>query len=264
MFEFIQSEKFYLPILYIVVGMLVYYVITKMIDSINRIDIKQSQVIAKRKNTVIVLIKSIIKYIIAVIVIILILNIFGVNTTSLIASLGVTAAIIGLAFQDTIKDFLAGVFLMFDNAYSVGDWIKVNDFTGEVVALGLKTTKVRSYTGEVKILSNSSFNEVINYNLEHSKMVIYVPVHYDTNIEKLEKVLNEIKDIIEKEKNIYSMELLGIDEFGDSAIKYAVVIDCVSMTHFGAKRKVLGLIKKRFDEEGIKIPYNQVDVHIDK
>ena len=264
MFEFIQSEKFYLPILYIVIGMLVYYVITKMIDSINRIDIKQSQVIAKRKNTVIVLIKSIIKYIIAVIVIILILNIFGVNTTSLIASLGVTAAIIGLAFQDTIKDFLAGVFLMFDNAYAVGDWIKVNDFTGEVVALGLKTTKVRSYTGEVKILSNSSFNEVINYNLEHSKMVIYVPVHYDTNIEKLEKVLNEIKDIIEKEKNIYSMELLGIDEFGDSAIKYAVVIDCVSMTHFGAKRKVLGLIKKRFDEEGIKIPYNQVDVHIDK
>ena len=60
------------------------------------------------------------------------------------------------------------------------------------------------------------------------------------------------------------MELLGIDEFGDSSIKYAVVIECVSMTHFGAKRKVLGLIKKRFDEEGIKIPYNQIDVHVEK
>lgn len=264
MLKFIQSERFYLPIIYIVVGMFIYFIITKMITSISKIDIKHNKGIDKRKNTVIVLVKNIIKYMIAIIVIILILDVYGVNTTSLIASLGVATAILGLAFQDTIKDFLAGIFLIFDNAYAVGDWIKVNDFTGEVIALGLKTTKVRAYTGEVKILSNSSFTEVINYNLEHTKMFIYVPVHYDTNMEKLEKALNEVKSTIEKEKNVYIMNLLGIDDFGDSAIKYAIEIECEPMTHFGTKRKALGLIKKSFDEEGIKIPYNQIDVHIEK
>ena len=263
-FHIIESEKFYLPIFYIAIGMFIYSIIARMITSINKIDIKHSKGIDKRKNTVVTLFKNIIKYVIAVIVIILILDIYGVNTTSLIASLGVATAIIGLAFQDTIKDFLAGVFLVFDNAYAVGDWIKINDFTGEVISLGLKTTKVRAYTGEIKIFSNSSFSEVINYSFEHSKILVYLPVHYETSMEKLEKVLLEIKAVVEKEKDIYSMELLGIDEFGDSSINYAIVVECVPMTHIGAKRKVLGLIKKKFDEEGIVIPYNQIDVHIDK
>lgn len=262
--KFIQSEKFYLPIIYIVMGLLIYSIIIRMISSISKIDIKHSKGIDKRKNTVITLIKSIIKYVIAVIVIILVLGVYGVNTTSLIASLGVVTAIIGLAFQDTIKDFLAGVFLIFDNAYAVGDTVKINGFTGEVIALGLKTTKVKAYTGEVMTLANSSFTEVINYNLNHSKVVINVPVHYDTNIDKLEKVLSEIKTIIEKEKDVYSMELLGINSFEDSCIKYAIIVECVAMTHYSIKRMILGLIKKKFDEDGIVIPYNQIDVHVDK
>lgn len=264
MFDFIQSEKFYLPIIFIAVGMLIYIVVAKMITSISKIDIKHSKGIDKRKNTIIVLIKNVIKYVIAIIVIIMILNVYGVNTTSLIASLGAATVIVGLAFQDIIKDFLAGIFLVFDNAYAVGDIVEINGFTGEVVSLGLKTTKIKAYTGEVKILANSSFNEVINYNLNHSKMLIYVPVPYHIDIEKLESVLSEVKKKAEKEENIYSMELLGIEEFGDSAIKYAVVIDCVSMSHYGAKRKVLKDIKLLFDKEGIEIPYNQLDVHIEK
>ena len=142
--DFIKSEKFYLPIIYIIIGLVGYSLINRMIGGISKFDIKKGRGIDKRKNTVIVLVKSIIKYVIAVIVIILILGVYGVNTTSLIASLGVVTAIIGLAFQDTIKDFLAGVFLIFDNAYAVGDTVKINGFTGEVIALGLKTTKIRA------------------------------------------------------------------------------------------------------------------------
>lgn len=264
MFEFLGSEKFYLPIIYIVVGVVVYLIVAKMITSISKIDIKHSKGIDKRKNTVIVLVKNIIKYVIAVVVIIMILDLYGVNTTSLIASLGVATAILGLAFQDTIKDFLAGIFLIFDNAYAVGDWVEINGFSGEVVALGLKTTKVKSYTGEVMILSNSSFTKVVNYNFNHSKAVIYIPVHYNVKVEELESVLLKVKKVVEKEKDIYSMELLGIDSFDDSCMKYAVVIDCAPMTHFGGKRKTLREIKVAFDEAGIEIPYNQLDVHIDK
>lgn len=264
MFKFFGSEKFYMPIIYIVVGILIYVVIAKTITNISRINIKHSKGIDKRKNTVIVLIKNIIKYVIAFIVIIMILSLYGVNTTSLIASLGAATVIIGLAFQDIIKDFLAGIFIIFDNAYAVGDWVKINDFTGEVVSLGLKTTKIKAYTGEVKILSNSSFSEVINYNLNHSRVIIQVPVCYEVDIDKVEAVLNQVKEQIEKNKNVYGMELLGVDSFEDSSVNYAIVVECYPMTQVGVKREVLKLIKKTFDKEGIVIPYNQLDVHIEK
>ncbi|MCI6265514.1 MAG: mechanosensitive ion channel family protein [Erysipelotrichaceae bacterium] len=264
MFRFFSSEKFYLPIIYIIVGILIYIVIAKTITSISKINIKHSKGIDKRKTTVIVLINNIIKYVIAFIVIIMILNLYGVNTTSLIASLGAVTVIVGLAFQDIIKDFLAGIFIIFDNAYAVGDWVKINDFTGEVVSLGLKTTKIKAYTGEVKILSNSSFSEVINYNLNHSKIVLQIPIGYDVDIDKVESVLNNIKKQIDKNKNVYGMELLGIDSFESSSLNYAIVIECYPMTQIGVKREVLKIIKKAFDNEGIIIPYNQLDVHIEK
>lgn len=265
MMDFLKNEKFYMPIIYIVVGIFVYIVIAKMITKISKINIKGvGKGTDKRKMTVISLIKNVIKYFIAIVVIVMILSLYGVNTTSLIASLGAVSVIIGLAFQDIIKDFLAGIFIIFDNAYAVGDCVEINGFKGEVVSLGLKTTKIKAYTGEVKILSNSSFNEVINYNLNHSKVVISLPVSYDVSIDYLEDVLKEVKKSIEKNKNVYSMELLGLDQFADSSIIYAIVVECVAMTHYGVKREVLKLIKEVFDEKGIVIPYQQIDIHIEK
>lgn len=265
MFDFFGSEKFYLPIIYIFFGVLTYIVVAKTISKVSKINIKYGgKGVDKRKNTVIALIKNIIKYLIAIIVIILILGVYGVNTTSLIASLGAVSVIVGLAFQDIIKDFIAGVFLVFDNAYAVGDWVEINGFKGEVISLGLKTTKIQAYTGEVKILSNSSFQEVINYNLNPSKIVINVPVGYEVDLDKIENILEKIKKEVLRNKNVQTMDLLGVDAFEDSFIAYAIVVECASMTHIGVKRQVLKLIKKEFDQEGIVIPYNQLDVHIEK
>ena len=235
MTKFIQSEKFFMPIIYIGFGIIIYIVIAKVIDDLSKINIKhvvgKGSGIDKRKKTVINLFKNIIKYIIAIIVIVLILNLYGVNTTSIMASIGVVGAVIGLAFQDIIKDFLAGIFIIFDNAYAVGDWVEINGFKGEVISLGLKTTKVKAYTGEVMILSNSSFNKVVNYNLNHTKLILTLPVAYNTKIEDLENILNELKEEIVKKKYVYSMELLGVDEFADSSINYAIMIDCAAMKH---------------------------------
>ena len=267
MSKFIQSEKFFMPIIYIGVGVLIYMIISKVITDLSRINIKhvgKGSGIDKRKVTVVNLIKNIIKYVIAIIVIILILNLYGINTTSIIASLGVAGVVVGLAFQDIVKDFLAGIFIIFDNAYAVGDWVEINGFKGEVISLGLKTTKVKAYTGEVMILSNSSFNKVVNFNLNHTKLVLMLPVSYDTKIEYLESVLEEIKKEVVKMKHVYTMELLGVDEFADSSVNYAVMIDCAAMQHVGIKSQVLKLIKLRFDQEGIEIPYQKVDVNIMK
>ena len=265
MLRFITSKLFYMPIFYIVGGIIVYLVISKIINGISKnINVKSSAGLDKRKNTIIDMINNIIKYIILIIVIIMILNLYGVDTTSIIASLGVISLVIGLAFQDIIKDFLAGMFIIFDNQYAVGDTIEVNGFKGEVIALGLKTTKIKAYTGEVKTLSNSSFNEVINYNLNPTNLLMYIPFGYDVKVERIEKILNKVGEEIKNNENVRDFQLLGIDSFCDSCMKYLVVINCKAMTQFGIKREVLRLVKCEFDKAGIAIPYNKLDIEIKK
>ena len=264
MIKFICSKLFYMPVIYIVCGIITYIVIAKAINSVSSINIKGNAGLDKRKTTIISLIKNIIKYIIAIIIIIMILNIYGVNTTSIIASLGAVSVIIGLAFQDIIKDFLAGVFIIFDNEYAVGDYVKINDFTGEVISLGLKTTKIKAYTGEVKALSNSSFTEVINYNLNPTILFMEIPFGYDVKLEVIEEILNNVAKEIKKEKNVHEINLLGINSFEDSYLKYAITIECDAMTHYGIKRTALKLIKLGMEEKGIEIPYNKLDITMKK
>ena len=203
-------------------------------------------------------------YIIVILIILQILKLYGVDTTSIIASIGVFAAVIGLAFQDILKDVLAGASVIFDNKYAVGDVVQINGFTGTVIEFGLRTTKIKSFSGEVKSIGNSSFSEVINYNLSDADLFIKLNVAYDTDIDKLEKVLESMKEDILKIDNVKGYKLLGVDELGDSAIIYMVDITCKAMTGVVIKRKVLRMVKDRFDKEGISIPYTTVDINIRK
>ena len=264
MLEFIGSRMFYMPVFYIIGGIIVYFILAKMISGVSSFNIKGNTGLDKRKTTIVSLLKNIIKYIIAIIVIIMILNLYGVNTTSIIASLGAVSVIIGLAFQDIIKDFLAGVFIIFDNEYAVGDWVKINDFTGEVVSLGLKTTKIKAYTGEVKALSNSSFTEVINYNLNPTVLFMEIPFGYDVKLEVIEEILNNVSKELKKDKNVRKVDLLGINSFEDSYLKYAFAIECNAMTHYAIKREALKQIKLGMEDKGISVPYNKVDINLKK
>lgn len=269
-FKFITSDKFYLPVIFIAVAVISYKIISNTIIKASKINNKLGKLkindkgYDKRKSTVIGLINNVIKYIIAIIVIILILNLYGVNTRSLLASLGVVGAVIGLAFQDIIKDLLAGIFIIFDNAYAVGDWVTIDTFKGEVISVGLKTTKIRAYTGEVMVLSNSSFSKVINYNLSAPKVYLKVPFSYDEDINKVESVLKRVLEEMKGEKGVKKYQLLGVESFEDSCIHYAIEIDCVVGRQHALKRLLLRNIKVAFDEEKIEIPYNQLDVHIEK
>ena len=271
--KFIASKKFYLPLFMIGIGIIIYRIISRTIIKVSKIndDITEklgkdhSVVYDKRKSTVISLINNIIKYTMAVIIIIMILNLYGINTSSILASIGIAGAVIGLAFQDIIKDLLAGIFIIFDNAYAVGDWISIDGFKGEVISLGLKTTKIKSYTGEVMILSNSSFNKVTNFNLQTPRLFIEIPVSYNEDLLKVEKVIDKtLNSLKENNKDVKKVELLGVNSFGDSSMKYAVSIECNIGTYVRIKRLFLRDIKIAFDKSKISIPFNQLDVHLEK
>ncbi len=262
--KFLLKEKVYLPIVYIILGVIIYFILKGIINKVSR-NIKTSNGFTKRKNTIVSLVNNIIKYLIAIFMILSILKLYGVDTTSMLASLGIAAVIIGLAFQDIAKDLISGIAIIFDNQYAVGDYVKINGFQGEVIGLGLKTTKIKAYTGEVLILSNSSITEVINYNLSPANLVIDINVSYDTNINKLEKILESLNDKIKENKEVIGdIKLLGIDELSNSSVVYKISIECTPMTQYALKRKVLKLIKEKLDENNIEIPYNKLDVKVRK
>lgn len=261
------SEKLYLPIIYIVSALIIYFILIKVVDKvlvINKINKNKTSIQKKREETIVNLIKSIIKYIIAVFTILAILGIYGFETKTLIASLGVAGAIIGLAFQDTIKNLLSGIIIIFDNHYMQGDIVTINDFKGEVIDLGLQTTKVKAYSGEVMIIDNSLITSVINHSMYDTKLIIDIPVIKSVTLETLEEILNNINDKIKLLDEVKDdIVLLGIDKLNANNYVYKIEINCVSNNQYSVNRKFMKLLKEEYENNGIDVPADYLIVKED-
>jgi len=257
MIDFIKSEKFILPIVYLVIGIVLHNIIRFIINKVSK-----NKYVDKKKKTIISLIKNILKYLIYTFVILSILSVYGVDTSGIIASLGIAGLVIGLALQDIIADFVAGIFILFDNQYTIGDVVEINGFKGEVIGFGLMSTKIKKGTGEILILSNSSFKEVINYSMENTCLLINLDVSYDTDIDKLERVLQDLSEDVKKMDNVINYSLLGINEFSASSIKYLVSIDCKANCQYQVKRDYFKLVRNSFNKNKIEIPYNKLDINV--
>ena len=257
MLKKILIKEVYLPIIYILIAIIVYAILCKVVNKVlvfNKKSKIKKEIQIKREKTIINLFKSIIKYIIAIITILAILNIYGIKTTSIIASLGIAGAIIGLAFQDTIKNLLSGIAIIFDNHYMQGDVVTINGFRGEVIELGLQTTKIKAYTGEVMIINNSMVTSVINHSMYDTILYLDIPVNKDVSISTLEKMLNNVSKEMFKLKDVKGLKLLGVEKLNANNYIYKVEIDCKPESHFQINREFFGYLKKEYDKNNIKVP----------
>ena len=264
--EKVLIPQIYLPIIYICIAIILNSVLKRVIDKViikKQNTFNKNSYNYKKTETFKVLIKNIIKYIIIIFLILSILTVYGVDVTSVLAGLGIVGVVLGLALQDLAKDIIAGFSIILENQYAIGDTISIGDFKGEVIFLGLKTTKIKNYEGQVKIIANRNAVEVVNYSMEDSLAVVDIDVSYEENNDKVEKVLSnlaeELSDNLPKLKG--KVEVLGIQELSSSSVKYRIVAPTVSMEHFGVARKIRKAVKERLDKENIKIPYPQIEVH---
>ena len=257
----INIMKIVLPIIYILIAIIVYEIIKKIIYKVIKVNKKNQHY--QRVETVRELIVNIVKYVIVVITLLAILATFGVNVNALIAGLSVTTAIIGLAFQDLAKDLIAGVSIITEAQYDVGDTIQVGTFMGEVEAIGLKTTRIRDFKGATKIIANRYMDDIINYSIHDSLAIVDVSVDYSQKSEKVEKVL---KDLAERLNGTIpdargEIEILGINSLEDSSIVYRVTLQTKPMAHFAVQRLLRKEIKEALDQAKVKIPFPQIEVH---
>ena len=242
--------------IYIAIGCIIYAIIKRFLNK------SLSKNTKNRQKTITKLIINIVKAIIICFEIIVILKVFGIDVTSLLAGLGIASVVLGLALQDIMKDILAGLFIIIDDQFDVGDLIEINDFTGTVLSIGFKTTKIKDVEGKVKIISNRNIVEVTNYSKSNSFAILDVPVSYEEDLEKVEKVLNVITERINKEVKDISGEVnvLGIEKLADSSINYRIMGEVKPTTQYAVKREMRKIIKEEFDKANISIPYNKLEV----
>lgn len=246
------------PILIILLSTVVYALISKVIKEVFKIRLKRIDV--KRQKTISSLILNIIKYFIIIIALFMILDVYGIDTKTLIASLGVVGLAIGLALQDILKDLISGLSIIIENQYHVGDIVTIGTFKGEVIELGMKTTKLKSYTGEVKIISNRNITEVINHNLRDSVAVIELSVPYGIDIEKTEEVLSNLAKKLSKniEHLKGEIKVLGIERVDASRVYFKIVADTESLKQTEIQRILYKEFKLELDEKGLTSLDNQV------
>ena len=256
--EFI-SKEIIISLIVILIGLLVYAFSKRIINKILE-KTKSNNKITKKKKTYIKLFDSIIKYIILIAVLIIVLQINGINVTSIIAGLGLVSVIAGLALQDALKDVIMGVNIIIDNYYSVGDVLKLDDAEGKVMEIGLKTTKLLDINnGNVLVIANREINKALSMSTQFD---IDIPLPYEEKIEDMEKIIAEMLVSISKLPNVKNVEYRGVKEFADSAIMYKIRIYGTKVeTNPQLKRDANRVIKFELDKNNISIPYTQIDVH---
>lgn len=216
-----------------------------------------------RRITIVKLVNSFIKYLIAIVAIMLVLNAWGVDTTTLLASAGILSLIIGLGAQSLISDIIAGVFIVFEGEYQVGDIVIIDGWRGTVDEIGIRTTKIIDWQGNIKIINNSSISSIINQSKELSVTTCVVAVDYRESIPRVELV---IKNNLERIKNaipeiVDGPYYKGVDSLGDSSVNLLFIATVKEADYYVVQRALNREIKLLFDENNISIPFPQVTVN---
>lgn len=217
-----------------------------------------------RRLTIGKLINSILKVVIWVAAVIAVLAVWGFNVGALIAGAGVLTLIIGLGMQSLIADVVAGIFLVCDGTIEVGEYITIDGWRGTVQEIGIRTTKLINYSGDIRVCNNSTITTYINQSREKSYPTITVSIAYEENLEAVEKLLSENKEELHKRlpKVIEGPDYMGVANLSESSVDLQFGASCKEEDFFQVQRDMRGVIKNFFNEKGINIPFPQLDVHL--
>ncbi len=254
-FKILFSSELIGSILTILISIVVFYLIKE--STVEYIARKRKKADGKQKKrlTLLNLCVSVLKYIIFIIDIVIILGIFGIKVTAFLAGLGIFGIVIGLALQDLLKDFIAGIFIILDTHYSVGDYVFIDDFKGEVINVGLKSTKVRDYSGDIRIFSNRNINKVINCSQANSKAVVFFTFNSDENLLTLEKAMETLIKRLKGKlpDSLADPQYKGVVEYKDSKLVLKMTCDVKPLKQYKTENLILREAKILFDECKIKI-----------
>lgn len=220
----------------------------------------------KRSRTIGSIIKSLIKYIVTIVAAGFVLSSWGVDIASIVAGLGIVTLIIGLGCQSLISDIVSGLFLVFDDFFDVGDIVVIDGFRGTISEIGLRSTKILDWAGNIKSINNSQINTVTNLSRNATTMGINFFVDREEDLEKVEGVLRDNLVTISGRlpQLIKPLEYRGVNGLEETGIKLLFITTVNEEDRYQTNRDVQRELYLLMINNGIKVPFNKIYIHNEK
>ena len=218
---------------------------------------------ATRADALGTLLRSLANVIVLTIAVFMILGVFGINLAPLIAGAGIIGLAVGFGAQDLVSDFLAGVFMLAEDQYGIGDVIDAGEgIVGVVEGISLRTTEVRDVSGTLWHVPNGQITRIGNMSQEWARTLLDVGVSYDTDIDQASEVIKGVADEMAGEEG-YAVDFLGepeiwgVQNLGADSVDIRLVIKTTPGTQWGIARELRRRIKYALDGADIEIPFPQ-------
>ncbi len=211
----------------------------------------------RREATLLKLLQNILTYVVYFIAFMMILSTLTIDVSAMLAGAGIVGLAVGFGAQNLVRDIITGFFIIFEDQFSVGDFVRIGQFEGTVEEIGLRTTKIKTWTGELHILPNGNITEVTNFSLYNSMAVVDLSISYESDIKKAETVISELLQEMpaKYEDIIKTPEILGVQNLAASDVVLRIAAETLPMKHFVVARLLRKELKEWLDQNGIEIPY---------
>ena len=207
-------------------------------------------------GTIVSLLGSSVKYVIGIAAVLSVITAWGADVSSLIAGLGILALVIGLGAQGLISDIIAGIFIVFESKFKVGDIVIIDGWKGTVTEIGLRSTKIVSISGDVKTVDNSQISSVVNLSEKISAVACTLDIDYNEDLEKVEKIINANLEGIQSRipKIVNKILYLGVCGLGVNYMSLLIIANCEQKDYEEVERNLMRELKLMIDKNGIKKP----------
>ena len=214
----------------------------------------------KKLKGLLTILISVIKYAAVIVWLFFVLSAFGVDTTVILAGLGIVSLIVGLAIQPLLSDIIAGLFIIFEDVFNVGDIIVADGFRGTVKEIGMRHTQIEDAGGNIKVINNSDIRALVNMTNQLSIASIEMCIEYGESLERVEAILKDNLEQIKaaipeiKEGPFYK----GVSALADSSVNLKFVAKCEEQAKYQVERDMNRQFKLLFDRNNINIPFPQI------
>lgn len=210
-------------------------------------------------NTVIV---SVSRYMLWFVAVCLCIGELGLGNTmkSLLVTAGIGGIAIGFGAQNLIKDVLAGLFMLFEDQLAVGDFVTIGEITGTVDSIGLRSTGIQGFRGELNIIPNGSINTITNYSRSDYLAIIYVNIAHKADAQRALRLMQEEASLLAAlDSSILDAPgRTAVTEIKDNAVTLRLMLTVKPMQHWAVQNAMHLRINSRFEKEGIEMPYTKV------
>jgi small conductance mechanosensitive channel len=189
----------------------------------------------------------------------LIFDAIGVDIKTVLAVTSVAGVAVGFGAQSLVKDVISGFFILFEDQFSVGDYVEIEGKTGIVEVLGLRITKIRDFSGDIHIIPNGTISKVTNKSRGNMRALVDINIAYEEDAERAMRLIQEVGNDVKKviPDIVEGPSVIGITEFGEGGIKVRVVAKTLPMKQSDVETELRRKIKQAFERENIEMSYQR-------